>query len=484
MRKPPCWLLEAVCLGVLFVAGVALAAAEGFFSAKWLGLAALFCLGAALVGAMVFVIRALRRKRWMVGIAWLAVLIVLVPSALIGAVVAKFAGTMLRMADHSTRTLPVEQVAMEKLVLSGRQLAAQINSRFALEAVTVTFGPRGREVEFEVVAGEQASFRAGIRFHQRADGTWKPSGSSSSGDTDTFEASSRHFKEAMAKTDVPTITWPLTSGVEEEWIFATDGLAEALSSAGVLNTAGLRWQLGSIRMSHKLRTNNSDSISIWFDAKRGREVAANAVTYWSFDGKRAQLTEVTGIVQKGMASHSTMDHGAEVRSILEPWLASQDGLLAPSALFSSRNDRTWTACEAVLPDGTTLIYRERQAHPFLAEYHMWLEIRPPVGKARDFFVPMNTGGRTAILVGMGSTADGIPAVHVNAGRHFNLGFTLNDPQMIPGAMVNDSVPIGAFTGVKTRLRWVSATNPDDRDAYEVTCDYWQRASAGAAAGMR
>lgn len=440
---------------------------------RWLGLAAFVCFGAVLVGAAIFMIRALLCRRWIAAVVWLAALVVLTPSALVGGVGAVFAGNMLRMADRGTRTLPVDRNAMGELVASGKQLVSQIGDNFELESIAMTFGPRGREVGFDVVAGEPGFFRARIRFRQHAGGAWKPGGSghSSSGDTATFKADLKRFEEAFAKTIAPTITWPLTDHVEKEWISAARGLADALSSAGVLDTAGIAWQAQSIRMSHSLRTGNNDSILIWLDAGRRREVIASAATDWAFNGRRARLTEATGMVQRGAASSSTMAHGAEVRSILEPWLASQDGLLAPSALFASRNDATWTACETVLPDGTTLIYREKQAHLFLAEYYMRLEIRPPGGEARDFLLPMNTGGRTAILVGVGSTADGAPAIRVNAGRHFDLGFTLRDPRMIPAASVGPETPVGAFTGVKTRLRWASATDPADHEAYEATRDY-------------
>jgi len=459
---------------MLFMVGLTLAAAEGFFHASWMGLAAFVCLGAALVGATVFMIHALLRRRWIAAVVWLAALMVLAPSALVGGMVAGLAGKMLRMADHGTRTLPVDRSAMGKLATSGKELASQLGDKFELEAIIMAFGPHGREVEFKIVIRDPESFRAGISFRQHSGGAWQPAGNSFSGDPGTFEASRRRFEEVFAKTTAPTITWPLTDHVEKEWLSAAGGLADALSSTGMLNTAGIAWQPGDIRMSHRLRTGNNDGISIRLDARRGREMAANAVTYWAFNGQRALLTEVTGIVQKGTASLSTMDHGAEVRSILEPWLASQDGLLAPSVLFASRNDATWTACETLLPDGTTLIYHEQQAHPFLAEYHMRLEIRPPGGEARDFFLPMNTGGRTAILVDTGSTADGTPAIHVKTGHHFDLGFTLRDPRMIPAAAVNDAAPVGAFTGVKTRLRWASATDSTDREIYEATRGYFPR----------
>lgn len=465
-------LLEGACVGALFAAGLAFAVAEGFFATTWLGLAALGSLGLALIGTAVFAILALRQRRWLAAIVWLVGLAVLAPSALVGGVAAGFAGKMLSMEDFGTRTLPLERRALHELAASGKQLAAQLGTDFALDAVVVTFGPRGREVDFEVVAGESGFFQAGIRFRQNAGGAWKPDGNSCSGDTETFQANSKRFEAALAKTSAPSITWPLPEGVEQDWIAAAGELAGVLSSVGALDTAGIAWQPEKIRMSHSLRAGNNDSVSIWLDAKHGRDVVASVVTYWAFDGKRARLTDANGLVQKGTASRSTLEQGAEIRSILEPWLASQNGLLAPSAMFASRNDATWTACETVLPDGTTLIYREQLAHPFLAEYQMRLEIRPPEGEARDFLLPMNTGGRTAILVDTGSSTDGTPAVRVNAGRHFDLAFTLRNPRIIPAESVGNTTPLGAFTGVRTRLRWASATDAADRELYEATRNYF------------
>ena len=90
-----------------------------------------------------------------------------------------------------------------------------------------------------------------------------------------------------------------------------------------------------------------------------------------------------------------------------------------------------------LPDGMVLVYREQYAHPFLAEYQMRLEIRPPGGEA----------------------------------RHFDLGFTLRDPRMIPAESVVALEPAGAFTGVNSHLRRASVSGPADRELYEATRGY-------------
>ena len=104
---------------------------------------------------------------------------------------------------------------------------------------------------------------------------------------------------------------------------------------------------------------------------------------------------------------------------------------------------------------------------------MRVEIRPPgAEKGREFFLPMNTGGRTAILVEIGKTAEGIPVVRLDAGRHFDQAFMLGDePRMIPPEAVLGAAPLGAFSGVKSSLRWVSATDPSDSELYEETRAY-------------
>ncbi len=465
------WLRESTGVGGLFAAGLGLAAAEGFFAARWLGLAALLGLAGSLLLVLVRGIFALRCRRLAAAAVGFLALLLLAPAALVGGVAAGFGGRMLRMADHGTRTLPIEGSSLAALVEAGNKVAGQLGGDFKLGAVVVGFGPRGKKVEFEFLSGEPGRFRGRMHFREAGGGMWRADGHTCSGDTETFEANQTRFEQAAGRVDGPRLAWPLTSHVQDEWTEAAGNLAGALSSSAVLGTLNAEWQATEVQLTHSLRRENSDSITIWLKPKAGHEPVASVVTYWAFDGRRARLTEASGIVHRGTASNSTMDQAAEVRSVLEPWLASQDGLLAPSSLYDSRNDSTWTSSETKLPDGTLLVYRQQHAHLFLAEYHMRLEIRPPDGAARDFFLPMNTGGRTAILVDLGKLEDGTPAVRLKAGRHFDLGFTLDDPRMIPPAEVREAVPLGAFTGVKTPLRWVSASDPADRELYRATRQY-------------
>lgn len=43
--------------------------------------------------------------------------------------------------------------------------------------------------------------------------------------------------------------------------------------------------------------------------------------------------------------------------------------------------------------------------------------------------------------------------------------------MIPADAALDPVPVGAFTDVKTGLRWVTATDPTDQAFYDQTRAY-------------
>jgi hypothetical protein len=383
-------------------------------------------------------------------------------------VVAGFAGKAARMGAlvpdlRGSPDLPVEAGAMNRLVATGNDLARELDggaaadgAEFALDSVECSFGPGGRMVSFDFVRGPASAFRGSVSFKQRADGAWLRDGYSASGDPASFEADRTAFNDSVESLGVlPDFDWPVTRQVEQDWTAAADQLAASATAAAVLGTDGIPWRTDAIHLTRNLRPGNRDAIAIWLKAARGRERVAYAVTDWAFDGRQARLLDVQAGMDGDRRSDSTLEHGAEVRSVLESALAAGNDLLAPSALVTSRHDGTWETCEARLPDGTVLTYRQQQAHPFLAEYHMILSIRPPEGPERDFVLPMNTGGRTAILVRTGTFGDGVPAVRLDAGRHFDLAFTLRDPRIVPAESVRDERPAGAFTGVSTPLRWVA-----------------------------
>lgn len=472
-------LLEIGCIGVLLAAGGICAMAEGYFATKAAGLLALFFFGLALLGVLAFSILAMVGRRWIAAVVWFVSLLGLVPGVLVGAVVAGFAGKMLASVEWEARVLPVPTEAVAEVIRSGNELVSQINNEnadgapaFALDSVDFSFGPEGRKLGFDLVLGQAAEFRAGIRFRQTASGNWEKDGNSCSGATETFEANRRRFEDAAAGLRVPDIVWPVPAEIEEQWTAAGKEIAGFLSTSGVLETSGTPWSLSRVNMSQPVDNPANSRISIEMNAKKGREQAAYATMYLTYDGKQARLEDLNAGVNRGTASTSAMEHGAEVRSLLEPWLAEKNGLIAPSKLFQSHDDSTWEACETTLPDGSVLIYRQQPAHPFLAEYNMRVEIRPPgAEKGREFFLPMNTGGRTAILVEIGKTAEGFPVVRLDAGRHFNQAFTLREPRMIPPEAVLEAAPLGAFSGVKSALRWVSATDSSDSELYEETLQY-------------
>jgi hypothetical protein len=463
------WVAEAAWVGGLWMLAVALAGASSWCLWAWLGFGSM---GALAAGGLVLGWRgvaALCWRHWIGGVLRLLALPLLLAAVLAACVMAGFAGKAARMAEFGPdaagpRTLPIEAGAMGEVVAAGERLAAQIRwpraageDGLVLESVQFAFGPGRRELEFSFVRGGGGYFRGTLRFRQKPDGGWAYEGHSASGDTAGFSERSALFDELRAGLTPPAdLLWPVSPEVERRWTAAADELAAVLSAAAPLGTEGAPWRADSVKMTRQLRTENRDAVAIWLGARRGSQRVAYAVTTWAFDGRRARLVDVSAGVDSGNSSRSTMEDGAEIRSLLEPWLAGQKGLLEESALYASRSDRSWESCEAVLSDGTVLTYHQQQAHLFLAEYHMRLGIRPLGGEEREFFLPMNTGGRTAILVKTGTAPDGTPAARVDAGRHFDLGFTLRNPRMIPAGSVRDETIAGAFTSVSTPLRWAAS----------------------------
>ncbi len=473
-RKLPRIVLEVA--GVLAAYAICTVAAfgSGFFDAGWLSWLSLGLFATLLLVLVVRAFMALWRKRIAGFGLRLVAAVVLVPLGLVSITVASIGGNWMEMTDGGTRVLPVDPAALAKAVDAGRSLAAQLRERthteFGLESIRFESGGGRRTVEFEMKQPPPGYFRAEVEFISGPDGTWKQQGSSFSGDTETFEAKRARTEPHIKELEPPSFVWPVSAQTMKDFETAAGELAGVLQSQSVLGVVGAEWKPAQIVFSHDIERRNNDAVEIRLDAHEGSERVAYASTYWHFDGRLARLADVSAGTDSGAHSSSTMEQGAEVRSVLEEWLAQDRGVLARSA-STACGTRGWQSCEATLPDGTVFTYFQKSAHPFLAEYDMRLAIRPPGEKGREFVLPMNTGGRTAIFVSTGRSADGTPAVHVDGGRHFNAAFLLRGPRFIDPAGVLDQTPVGAFVGISTPLRWVVPGTPDADKLIQEARDY-------------
>ena len=152
-----------------------------------------------------------------------------------------------------------------------------------------------------------------------------------------------------------------------------------------------------------------------------------------------------------------MNHEAAVTTVLREWLTEDRGIVERVR----DRGRPWRACEAMLPGGIRVIYREQPAHPFLAEYNMRIEFILPDGRKRLFELPMNTGGRTSVLVFTGITSDGSAAVQLTSGSHVEVAFDLKTLRWLDPAEMKGAVYAGAFLEEKTPLGWFPAA-PQER----------------------
>ncbi len=467
--------------GVLLAFAICAAAAfgSGFFAADWLSWLTLGLFAALLLALVVRAVIALLRKRIAGFGLRLVAAVVLLPLGLAVFTVASIGGKWMEMSDGGTRVLPFDPAALAKAVDAGRSLAAQLTERthaeFSLESIRFESGRGKRTVEFEMKQPPPGYFRAEVEFISCPDGTWKQHGSSFSGDTETFEAKRALTEPQLEELSPPSFVWPVSAQTMKDFEAAAAELAGVLQSQSVLGVGGAEWKPAQIVFSHDIERRNNDAVEIRLDAHEGRERVAYASTYWDFDGRLARLANVSAGTDSGAHSSSTMEQGAEVRSVLEEWFVQDHGVLAQSA-SAARGKGGWQSCEATLTDGTVLTYFQKSAHPFLAEYDMRLAIRAPGEKGREFVLPMNTGGRTAIFVSTGTTADGTPAVHVDGGRHFNAAFLLRGPRFIDPAGVLDQTPAGAFVGISTPLRWVVPGTPDADKLIQEARDYGKPAS--------
>lgn len=412
--------------------------------------------------------------------------ILLLPAGAVGFAIIAMAGRFSAMMDVEKGTLPITESALTELQNEAGRLAEELSAsaenKLTLEAssVSVEFGGRQREVEFSFRSPLQQGFDfwANLRFAQNAEGIWKIAGNHASGDTETFSDHHAAFQDAWKRLLPPKITWPVDSKTEEVFTQAANQLAADLTSRAILDLGKTPWRLKGVRFSHyfneRFGAGASDSVQVNLGAKQPddkegemRGKGAYLFSYWTFDGKVARLREVSAGILQGDRSSSTREHGEAVRTEINEILSERSGgLLEPE-----KSSGNWETCTTRLPDGSTLTYSQQLAHPFLAEYNMRVTIERVDGKKREFSLPMNTGGRTAVFVHTGTTASGESAIRMSASRHFDVSFDLTKPAFIDVDKVLDPVLLGAFLQISTPLQWFSATDPDAQERLREGADY-------------
>lgn len=245
-------------------------------------------------------------------------------------------------------------------------------------------------------------------------------------------------------------------------------MAEELSSRPILRLRDASWRWQEITFCDSLEAEAEPSVTMIFSTTEKTPTSGMLFTRWSFDGQQARLRDVTASLHPETDFSKLRESQEQAHPEVQEILVGHPGaLLRPQR----ESPRGWRSCAVALPDGTRLTYEQQNARLFLAEYRMRVTLPPPQGKARTFSLPMNTGGRTAILVWMGQTAQGVPAVRLVAKRHFAVWLLLSELSFLAPDEVLEAKLLGAIVEISTPLRWVATDEPQDRALLQEALDY-------------
>lgn len=443
-----------VLLGVLLLSfmGVVLA---GILQKPWIEKLSFFLIPGLLLLLLFRGVVTLWQSR-LSGILRLLALPVVFVGGFGGIFVASMIGDSLpELWEQYWRTLPIEKGAERSVIKEGKRIASLLSAKspdgMPMELRQVMFGLEfkgaepTRTIGFDFAKGAPEFFSCSS-YRLQGDRWIKVGEHSSGGELKSFEANRKAILPALPKELQGNLEWPLKQAVAEQFIKEGREIANLLERQQPLATEGAAWSLEGIHFGHGIRKGWHDSIEIKLQARREKERVAWASVYLTYDGKMARLDRCIG---GGGGSDGSMIQEAALMTIFREWLSEDRGILKKA----EDHGKPWRSCEATLPGGIRMIYHEQPAHAFLAEYNMRMEFLLPDGRHRKFDLPMNTGGRTRVLVYEGSTADGGRAIRLVSGAYINAAFDLGTLRMIdPKAVLNESYE-GVFLEEKTPLTW-------------------------------
>jgi hypothetical protein len=419
---------------------------------------------------------ALWTRRWVgatVRVLALPVCLILgVASLLVGEMAGRWVGQATELVVGAS-PLPKKEVLAWQIL--GREAAAQLpaeelpeawtDKRWKFDGLEFVWKRGGRwEVHFQFSRRGADFASVTLRFRQTDGGGWREHGYAGSGDPALIQAAravlGSYLREALSSSELPAR--PLT---EERLGFfreAGEELAAGFAEASPLDSEDLLWRLEEMGFADKHMGQGRAPVQMLFRATLpDSSDSVWAETYWTWSGGRLHLVDSNASISRGNHSRGELTDHARLQSFLGDWLRREE-----SKYFAApRDSRGWQDCTADLPDGWRLIYWQKSAHVFLAEYYMAAEFVSPDGRRMRFELPLNTGGRTVLNVFRGRTAAGAEAILLSS-RHFAAAWELPECRWIDAEEVIDPEFLGAFLQVTTPLRWAALADPEAAELLE------------------
>ncbi|MCX7869699.1 MAG: hypothetical protein N2322_07080, partial [Terrimicrobiaceae bacterium] len=389
---PPLWALAPAAAALCLALSMTCAALAEWRDIRSLQAAAgIFFLAAAGVTG-VSAVALLWGRRWVAAAFLLVLFPVIFIGGAVGLLVSSIAGRALGLRETGPSMLPIPSAAIQDAGETGRRLAALLSAStgtlFEWSGVRLSFDGRGREAAFDFSAQPPSNLHAGLRFRQRGDGSWENDGWSSSGDPELHKQLRPALDAALRGIPLAGWTWPVEPETENRLLEAGRSLAAAFAGLP-LAPASAPWELARVEFRHFPRWENPNAVVLACEARQDKTPTAWAWPEFRFDGSQLWLRSTIA----DRAGSSTREDSAMAESALREWIGE-----GRDPFRVSGSDRGWRECSADLGEGVRLVYQQRSAHPFLAEYEMRVLLSGPQEATRRFVLPVNTGGRTQVLV--------------------------------------------------------------------------------------
>jgi len=316
-------------------------------------------------------------------------------------------------------------------------------------------------VDFHFATTPPDILHASVTFKMRADGEWAHDGWTLSGDP-AAHARARHTVEsALKEIPLSDLRWPVGPETQAQLLAAARELQSALEDLAFA-PPGSSWQLDEVALRHFPEWEARNSVGFDFQVHSGRERLAWVNAEFRHDGEEFWLREVSAGCS---SSSSSREHSAMAESALREWIGT-----GRAPFRADEKERGWKSAAAPLAGGVRLLYEQRPVHLLLAEYDMRMTLSTPEGTFRRFVLPMNTGGRTQVLVFEGRTPEGGRALRLSSPPHFDAAFNLEPLRWIEVSAAGEWKFLGAFLETHAPLAWVSASEPRAIESFQKARD--------------
>ena len=377
----------------------------------------------------------------------------------LGLFLSSLAGRALGLVETGPSRLPMAQPAIAHTEKVGQGLASLISAasglRFDWKGFQLKSNGQDRRVQFNFQSAQAPFFAASLEYLEKPESQWAKDGWTLSGDSGDSEKLRPAIEAALRSAPLEDWKWPLAREDENNLLEAGRELAKALRSLP-FTPNDCSWEFSEVVLERFPSLLVAHSVTFLYQAREAQNRTSLLWARFQFDGQDYLLSETTAM----LSDSSPKEISAIAESAVREWIGEKRG---PFRL--KKENQRWESCTAQLGEGARLVFEQSSAHPFLAEYYMRISLTSPAGLTRRFVLPMNTGGRTQVLVFEGHIPSGDRALRLTSPPHFDAAFLLDGPCWLFPIPEAEWQFLGAFLQTQRHLAWAAADDPAARQAF-------------------